>query len=81
MSRYVVRPKADQDLDGQAYYYAAEVSPEAGRRFLVAAHNTFALLATQPKMGWRCRTRVKRQIVTYGIISDGDCGATGEGCF
>ena len=51
MSQYVVRPKADQDLDDQAYYYGAEVSPELGHRFLVAAHHTFALLATQPKWG------------------------------
>jgi len=57
VSRYVVRPKADQDLDGQAYYYGTEASPELGHRFLVAAHDTFALLATQPEMGWRCRTK------------------------
>ena len=54
-SRYVVRPKADQDLDDQAYYYATEGSPELGHRFLVSAHETFALLATQPEMGWRPR--------------------------
>ncbi len=28
-----------------------------GRRFLFAAHKTFALLATQPHMGWRLRLR------------------------
>jgi toxin ParE1/3/4 len=28
-------------------------SAEVGHRFLVAAHDTFALLATQPDMGWR----------------------------
>ena len=50
-SRYVVRPKADQDLDDQAFYYATEASPEFGHRFLVAAHDTFSLLATQPHMG------------------------------
>ena len=52
-TRYVVRPKADRDLDDQAYYYATEASPELGHRFLLAAHDTFALLATQPNMGWR----------------------------
>jgi plasmid stabilization system protein ParE len=51
-SRYVVRPKGDQDLDDQAFYYATEVNPELGHRFLVSAHGTFALLATQPGMGW-----------------------------
>jgi toxin ParE1/3/4 len=50
---YVVRPKADRDLEEQAYYYATEGSPELGHRFLVAAHETFTLLATQPEMGWR----------------------------
>jgi toxin ParE1/3/4 len=55
--RYVVRPKADRDLDDQAYYYATEASPELGHRFLVAAHDTFALLATQPNMGWQSRLK------------------------
>ena len=31
--RYVVRPKADQDLDNQAYYLATAASPEVGHRF------------------------------------------------
>jgi plasmid stabilization system protein ParE len=56
-SRYVVRPKADQDLDDQAYYYATTASPEVGYRFLIAAHSTLALLATQPDMGWHARLR------------------------
>lgn len=58
--RYVLRPKADQDLDQQAYYLATEASPETGRRFLLAAHETFALLSTQPQMGWRVRVRHPR---------------------
>lgn len=56
-SRYVVRPEADQDLADQAYYYATTASPEVGHRFLVAAHDTFALLATQPNMGWHSRLK------------------------
>ncbi|HYL76443.1 MAG TPA: type II toxin-antitoxin system RelE/ParE family toxin [Bryobacteraceae bacterium] len=56
-SRYIIRPKADKDLDDQAYYYATVASPEIGHRFLVSAHDTFALLATQPNMGWRSRSR------------------------
>jgi plasmid stabilization system protein ParE len=55
--RYVLRPRADQDLDAQAYFYATVSSAEIGHRFLTAAHDTFALLATQPKMGWRPRFR------------------------
>jgi toxin ParE1/3/4 len=55
---YVLRPKADQDLRRQAYYLAT--APETGHRFLVAAHETFALLSTQPQMGWRVRVRHPR---------------------
>lgn len=56
-SRYVVRPKADQDLDNQAFYYATQASPELGHRFLLAAHETFSLLASQPHMGWQSRLK------------------------
>src|SRR5207248_2631694 len=56
-SRYVVRPRADRDLDDQAFYYATAATPEVGHRFLVAAHDTFALLATQPNMGWQSRLK------------------------
>ena len=82
---YVVRPKADRDLDEHAYYYATEASPEVGHHFLVAAHDTFALLATQPNMGWYPRLnhpelkplrafRIKRRITSaimpsHGIIA------------
>ena len=59
-ARYVLRPKADQDLSQQAYYLAAEAGPETGHRFLVAAHETFALLSTQPQMGWPLRLRNPR---------------------
>ena len=53
--RYLIRPKADRDLEDQAAFYGTEANPEVGHRFLVAAHATFALLASQPEMGWRCR--------------------------
>ncbi len=56
-ARYVLRPKADQDIRQQAYYLAEEASLETGHRFLVAAHETFALLSTQPQMGWPLRLR------------------------
>jgi toxin ParE1/3/4 len=54
---YVVRPKADQDLDDQAYYLATEAGPHLGHRFLLAAHQTFVLLATQPQIGWHPRLK------------------------
>ena len=57
-ARIVIRPKADQDLDDQAFYLATEAAPEVGHRFLVAAHETFSLLATQPEMGWHRRLKV-----------------------
>jgi toxin ParE1/3/4 len=53
--RYALRPKADQDLDDQAFYYATEATPELGHRFLIAAHDTFTLLATHPLIGWHPR--------------------------
>ena len=59
-ARYVLRPKADEDLDQQAFYLATEASPETGHRFLMAAHETFALLSTQPQMGWLLRLRHTR---------------------
>lgn len=59
-SHYVIRPKADQDLDDQAFYYATEASPELGHRFLVSAHETFSLLATQPEMGWNPKLRTPK---------------------
>ncbi|MGA9528114.1 MAG: type II toxin-antitoxin system RelE/ParE family toxin [Terriglobales bacterium] len=55
--RYSLRPKADQDLDEHSRYLAQQGSPDAGHRFLVAAHESFALLATQPEMGWHFRSR------------------------
>ena len=82
---YVVRPKADEDLDNQAYYLATEASPEVGHRFLVAAHETFSALATQPEMGWNCRLKhpglasarvfrvsgFERMLVLYRPLQDG----------
>jgi toxin ParE1/3/4 len=59
-ARYVVRPKADQDLDEQAFYLARKANPEVGHRFLVAAHETFALLASKPGIGWHSRLKHPR---------------------
>ena len=50
--RYVLRPKALQDLDAQAEYLATKASSAIGHRFLFAAHQTFTLLASEPGIGW-----------------------------
>ena len=54
---YVVRPRAVADLDEYAHYLAVEASPEIGHRFLIAAHEAFSLIATQPEMGWSPRLK------------------------
>ena len=53
--RYVVLPKADQDLDDEADYLAEQSGPEVALNFLAATRETFELLAGQPDMGWTCR--------------------------
>jgi toxin ParE1/3/4 len=54
---YSIRPKADQDLDEQAFYLSTVGSPEVGHRFLLAAHETFTVLSSQPGMGWSVNLR------------------------
>ena len=51
MSRYLVRPEAERDLDAQADYYAEQEDLELALRFYEAAAKAFALIATQPRMG------------------------------
>ena len=50
-ARYSVLPRADRDLDDQAVYFLEESGIELGMRFLAAAHETFARLASRPRMG------------------------------
>jgi toxin ParE1/3/4 len=83
--RYLIRPKADADLHHQALYLAENSAPEIGHRFLIAAHETFTLLASQPAMGWHHRLKhpdlaslrtfrisgFERMIVLYRPIRDG----------
>jgi toxin ParE1/3/4 len=57
VNRYTIRPKADLDLEDQAFYYAVKSDGNLGNRFLAAACETFALLATQPNMGWTYRSK------------------------
>jgi toxin ParE1/3/4 len=56
-ARFLVRPKADQDLEDRAFYYAREVSSELGHKFLSSAQETFTLLSTHPEMGWNPKLR------------------------
>ena len=84
-AHYVVRPKADADLDYQAFYLAEKATPEVGHRFLISAHEAFTLLASQPEMGWHPRLKhpdlaflrtfrisgFERMIVLYPPIPDG----------
>jgi toxin ParE1/3/4 len=56
-ARYVVKPKADRDLDDYADYLVKEASLDVALGFFDAACSTFALLATQPNMGWRSRVK------------------------
>lgn len=55
--RYVIKPKADRDLDELADYMVRESSLELAMRFFNAAHSTFSLLATRPHIGWRSRVK------------------------
>ena len=84
-ARYVVKPRADRDLDDYADYLVEEADIELGLRFLEAAHETFAVLATHPNMGWQarlkstdlkalrvfCVTGFERTLILYRPLSDG----------
>ena len=56
-ARYLIRPKADQDIQDQAIYLAAHSGSHVGHRFLVDPHHTFNLLAGQPRIGWQFALR------------------------
>ncbi len=49
---YVVRPKADRDVDDLADSIAEFSGLDTALVFLSDIHDTFALIATQPDMGW-----------------------------
>lgn len=52
---YYIRRAAELDLDEIADYLAEHADLELALRFFEASHETFALLASQPLMGWSCR--------------------------
>ena len=54
---YVVRPRADQDIDGIADYLVAQSGLDIGLLFLSEMYETFALLGTRREIGWHCKVR------------------------
>ena len=60
---YVVRPRADRDIDEIARYLAEEAGLDTALQFLAEIYETLGLLvtqhllATQQQMGWLCRVR------------------------
>ena len=54
---YVVRPKADRDIDDIADELSERANLDTGLRFVALAYESFALIASQPEMGWPCRLR------------------------
>ena len=57
---YVVRPRADRDIDEIAGCLAEEASLDMALQFLAEIYETFGLLATQQQMGWLCKVRRPR---------------------
>ncbi len=52
---YVVRPRADRDIDEIAAYLAEEAGLDTALQFLAEIYETFGRLAVQQQMGWLCR--------------------------
>lgn len=50
-AKVFLRPRADQDIDEQALYIAANSSVAMGQRFYDSIQATFNLLATHPALG------------------------------
>jgi len=54
---YVVRPRADQDIDGIADYLVEHSGLDIGLLFLSEIYETFELLGSRQKVGWHCTVR------------------------
>ena len=52
---YVVRPRADRDIDEIADYLAEKAGLDTALQFLSEIYDTFGLLAAQQRMGWLCK--------------------------
>jgi toxin ParE1/3/4 len=59
---YVIRPKADRDIDDILEYLAEEASLDMALQFLSEIRETFGLLATHKEMGWLCKVRRHPQL-------------------
>ncbi|MBS1827102.1 MAG: type II toxin-antitoxin system RelE/ParE family toxin [Acidobacteria bacterium] len=84
-TQYVLKPKADLDLDAYGSYLAREANIDVALRFYDEARRTFALLAAQPNMGWKARVRhaklaglrlfrvsgFRHMLILYRVRSDG----------
>ena len=77
-ARYVIRPKADQDLNDQAYYLATQATPKVGHRFLLAAvasmgvstlHHHFRALTAMSPLQYQKRLRL--QMARQRMLMDG----------
>jgi plasmid stabilization system protein ParE len=63
MLRYVVRPRADRNIDEVADYLADEAGFYTALQFLTEIHETFSLLGNQQYIGWPCK--VHRLIIRH----------------
>lgn len=54
MLGYLIRPKADADLDEIADNLADFVDLDHALRWIALASQRFELIASQPEMGWPC---------------------------
>lgn len=57
---YVVRPRADRDIDQIADDLTERASLDVGLSFLSEVYETLALIAAQPGIGWRCKVAHSR---------------------
>jgi plasmid stabilization system protein ParE len=57
---YVVRPRADQDLDEISDYLAEGAGVDLGLQFLSEVYATFSLLASNREIGWHCHVADRR---------------------
>jgi toxin ParE1/3/4 len=55
MRQNAVGPRAQRDLDDQAWYLAENANVQVALRFMECARTTFELLAERPFAGWACR--------------------------
>ncbi|MBL8292893.1 MAG: type II toxin-antitoxin system RelE/ParE family toxin [Bryobacterales bacterium] len=54
---YVVRPRADQDIDEIADHIAEQSGLDIGLLFLSEVYETFVLLGARKEVGWHCKVR------------------------